>query len=342
MGRNSVSYTMTQTPNIISVAAEHAGHRLDRILSALMQDVSRARVQGWIKDGHVILRRRGEVVDTFSASSRLQEGDEMSVSPPPIQETKIVGQDIDLDILYEDDDIIVLHKPAGMVVHPAPGNPDNTLVNALISYCGDSLAGIGGERRPGIVHRLDKDTSGIMVVAKTDAAHIGLSEQFKAHGRDGRLRRAYHAYVWGAPLPAIGTVETYIGRAHHNRLKMGIVPSQHGRIAITHYRRLSTSPGDIVSKLVCELETGRTHQIRVHMTHLGHSVVGDELYGSGMRSRVAKLEGPLFDAISNLKRQALHAWLLGFEHPITGETMEFEAGLPDDLLAIDAALTQKK
>ena len=243
-------------------------------------------------------------------------------------------------MVFEDDDLIVINKPAGLVVHPAAGNWTGTLVNALINHCGDSLSGIGGVKRPGIVHRLDKETSGLLVVAKTDAAHKGLSEQFADHGRSGPLVRAYQALVWGQLKNKKGTIDTQIGRSQHNRLKQKVL-KQGGRQAITHYRLLEefASGGDILASLVeCKLETGRTHQIRVHMAHIGHPLVGDPEYGQGFKSKLNKLPKDLAENIENRKRQALHAGLLGFAHPITGEEMVFQSELPEDLQNVMNAL----
>ena len=258
--------------------------------------------------------------------------------PPPVDST-VKPQAIALDILYEDDDLLVVNKPADMVVHPAPGSPDGTLVNALLAHCGDTLSGIGGEKRPGIVHRLDKDTSGIMVVAKHDAAHQGLSEQFAAHGRDGRMRRLYQALVWGEPLPAAGTVDAPLARSANNRKKIAVSKSNEARHAVTHYRRLESYAANQVSLIECRLETGRTHQIRVHMAHIGHPVLGDKLYGTGMKSRTVHLTEAQKTALDALDRQALHAAALGFEHPRTGEAHFYEAALPADLLQLMQSMT---
>lgn len=259
------------------------------------------------------------------------EGDEIHISRPANRETALTGETIALNILYEDDHILVLNKPAGMVVHPSAGHDTGTLVHALIAHCGDSLAGIGGEKRPGIVHRLDKDTSGVMIVAKHDTAHQRLSEQFKAHGRDGRMHRVYEACVWGNLVPVSGKISAPLARSPHNRLKMAVSKSQQARAAVTHYRRLAMDETKQISLVECRLETGRTHQIRVHMAHLGFPVVADTVYGPGMRTKVDKLEPQLRDAVAALSRQALHAKELGFEHPETQEAMYFSTPLPADL-----------
>jgi 23S rRNA pseudouridine1911/1915/1917 synthase len=321
---------MDDGPIEIIVLPEEADLRLDRILAARLQDVSRARIQGWIGDGHIRLMRGGVAHPKLTPSLNVQTDDHILVTPPLVRPTPLAGEAIPLDIVYEDDDLLVVNKPAGLVVHPAPGNPSGTLVNALIAHCGDSLAGIGGERRPGIVHRLDKETSGLLVIAKHDAAHQFLSEQFKSHGRDGRLIRKYHALVWGRPLPTTGTINAAIGRSSHNRVKMAISKGHDAREAITHYRCLSHH-GELLSQVECRLETGRTHQIRVHMTHLGHPVIGDTVYGAGMRSRIERLPEALGEAIQALGRQALHAATLGFEHPRSGEAMLFTAEPPADM-----------
>jgi 23S rRNA pseudouridine1911/1915/1917 synthase len=255
--------------------------------------------------------------------------------PPPI-DSSIKPEAIALDVIFEDDALIVVNKPAGMVVHPAPGSPDGTLVNALLAHCGDTLSGIGGEKRPGIVHRLDKDTSGIMVVAKTDVAHQGLAEQFAAHGRDGRMQRVYQALVWGTPLPAAGTIDAALARSANNRKKIAVSTKANSeqkgvRHAVTHYRRTASHADGQVSFVECRLETGRTHQIRVHMAHIGHPVLGDALYGSGMKSRSVHLSDATAAALATLNRQALHAAALGFEHPVSGDPHLYEAPLPTDL-----------
>ncbi len=227
---------------------------------------------------------------------------------------------IALDIVYEDGDLIVIDKPPGLVVHPGAGNETGTLVNALIAHCGESLSGIGGVKRPGIVHRLDKDTSGLLVVAKNDRAHKALSEQFAAHGRDGRLERAYLAIVWGVPERPRGSVEGAIARSTANRQKMAVSRAASARDAITHYEVLETfGTPPVASLLRCVLETGRTHQIRLHMAHIGHPLLGDMTYGSGFKTSERRLPEAARDALKSLNRQALHATLLGFEHPATGQ-----------------------
>ncbi|MGN6142061.1 MAG: RluA family pseudouridine synthase, partial [Mesorhizobium sp.] len=268
---------------------------------------------------------------------KLIVGERVEILVPAPEPAEPQGEDIPLDILYEDDELIVINKPAGLVVHPGAGNWTGTLVNALIHHCGDSLSGIGGVKRPGSVHRLDKDTSGVMVVAKTDHAHRALSEAFADHGRTGALRRAYAALVWGVPTPAVGTIDAPLGRAA-DRIRRAVVPEARddARHAVTHYAveerfgedRRDFAPASLVE---CRLETGRTHQIRVHMAHIGHPLVGDRDYGQAFRTKANRLPEPLRATVQAFPRQALHARLLEFSHPDTHLPMRFEAPLPDDM-----------
>jgi 23S rRNA pseudouridine1911/1915/1917 synthase len=324
------------------IRAEDDGTRLDKILAQNAPEISRARLQALVKSGACAVKRntiRNNRADTIKDPAwRVKPDDEIALTVPPPAETAITGENIALDILHEDDQLIVLNKPAGMVVHPAPGNREATLVNALIAHCGDTLSGIGGEKRPGIVHRLDKDTSGVMVAAKTDAAHLSLSAQFAAHGRDGRMQRSYQALVWGTPLPGLGKVDAPLARAPHNRRKMAVSTHESARHAVTHYQVQESFLDGQVTRLACHLETGRTHQIRVHMAHIGHPVLGDPLYGAGMKSRTSHLDDAATAALEALARQALHAQVLGFEHPATGARMDFEAPLPADMAHLLATL----
>jgi 23S rRNA pseudouridine1911/1915/1917 synthase len=337
---------MTELPEKLAFAVDYAsdGARLDRRVAMASEDLSRVRVQELIKDGQCVVTRRQASTTIKDPSWRVKQDDIVELILPPPIDTTVKAQTIPLDIIFEDDALLVVNKPAGMVVHPAPGSPDKTLVNALLAHCGDTLSGIGGEKRPGIVHRLDKDTSGIMVVAKNDKAHRGLSEQFAAHGQDGRMQRLYKALVWGVPLPAAGTVDMPLARASNNRKKIAISRAKTARHAVTHYRRQRQFANGQVSLVECRLETGRTHQIRVHMAHMSHPVLGDKLYGSGMKSRAIHLTEAQKTALTALDRQALHAAALGFEHPITGETHYYEAPLPDDLqqLVKDLESTEMK
>lgn len=310
------------------VTPEQAGTRLDKWLADAAPALSRSRLKALILDGRVSLDG-ATIVDP---SARVKSAQCGVIDVPAATPALPVPQNIPLTVVYEDDDLIVIDKPAGMVVHPAPGSPDGTLVNALLYHCGDRLSGIGGVRRPGIVHRIDKDTSGLLVVAKTDRAHHGLSAQFA----DKSAERAYWAVVWGTPLPRSGSVEGNIGRSPQNRQKMAIVRSG-GKSALTRYTTLKTFCADSVSLIECRLATGRTHQIRVHLTQIGHGLIGDPLYGSGRRVR--GLPPNARAAAEAFPRQALHAWLLGFTHPVTGAALRFESPMPEDLQHLLAALT---
>lgn len=275
----------------------------------------------------------------MEARRKLKAGEQVAVRLPEAVAATPLPEAMPLAIVYEDDALIVIDKPKGLVVHPAAGHETGTLVNALIAHCGASLSGIGGVRRPGIVHRLDKDTTGLLVVAKTDQAHKGLSEQFAAHGRDGRLERAYLALVWGAPERRLGTIDAPIGRHTTSREKMTVARRAGSREAITHYEvEESFGSPPFASLISCRLETGRTHQIRVHMAHIGHPLLGDETYGKGFKASIGKLPEEARGALQALGRQALHAAVLGFEHPVTGEPMHFESKPPADLAQLIAAV----
>lgn len=297
-----------------------AGSRLDRLLAAQLDGLSRTRLKRLVEDGRVSLD--GDAVT--DPAMKVKSGQSFVILVPPAETGTIVAQKMDLAIIFEDRDLLVLDKPAGLVVHPAPGNPDRTLVNALLAHCGESLAGIGGVKRPGIVHRLDKDTSGLMVVAKTDAAHQALSRDFAAH----TITRAYQAVVWGVPQPASGEISNRIGRSPRNRKKMAVV-RERGKPAITRYQLLKAFK-DKVALVECRLATGRTHQIRVHLSEKGNPLLGDPVYGR-RGGRVTGLPEAVQLAISALGRQALHAYLLGFKHPASGEYLEFRRSLPNDI-----------
>jgi 23S rRNA pseudouridine1911/1915/1917 synthase len=276
----------------------------------------------------------------------LRLGQIIVVEIPDATPAEPQGEKIPLNIVYEDDQIVVLDKPAGLVVHPGAGNETGTLVNALIAHCGDSLSGIGGVKRPGIVHRLDKDTSGLLVVAKTDAAHRRLSELFADHGRSLPLTREYLALVWGAPDRQCGSVDAPLGRHAIQREKMAVVPQARGREAVTHWRVLQTFGADregkpIASLIACELETGRTHQIRVHMAHIGHPLIGDKTYGAGFKTKASQLPEEARTALTTLDRQALHARALGFAHPTTGEELLFQSDPPEDFAQLASALSTR-
>jgi len=305
------------------------GARLDRFLAAHAGDFSRSRLKQLLLEGEVRVGAR----TIKDPAYRVKSGDKIELHIPPAKAAKPLAQDIPLKVVFEDDHVIVIDKPAGLVVHPAAGNEDGTLVNALIAHCGKSLSGIGGEKRPGIVHRLDKDTSGLLVVAKNDKAHRKLSEQFADHGRSGPLIRAYLAIVWGVPEPRRGTIDAPIGRDPRAREKMAVVPR--GKRAVTHYMLLDRFAGEdrlpVASLVECRLATGRTHQIRVHMTRKGHPLLGDPVYGTGFKSKASQLGEDAQRSLARLKRQALHAYQLGFAHPATGKALFFEIPLPPDL-----------
>jgi 23S rRNA pseudouridine1911/1915/1917 synthase len=314
---------------------EAGGGRLDRVLAAQVPALSRSRLKALILAGQVTVAGR-TVRDPAVA---VNSGDIITVSLPEPEPAKPAPEQIPLAIVYEDDALIVLNKPAGLVVHPAAGHTSGTLVNALIAHCGDSLSGIGGVRRPGIVHRLDKDTTGLMVVAKTDRAHRRLGDQF-ADKREGPIERDYLALVWGAPERPRGTIDAPLDRHPHAREKRAV--REGGRAAVTHWEVVERYAGidgkPVAALLSCRLETGRTHQIRVHLAHIGHPIMGDETYATGFKTKAARLSPPAQDALAALGRQALHAEHLGFEHPVTGAFLDFHAELPPDMARLREAL----
>jgi 23S rRNA pseudouridine1911/1915/1917 synthase len=316
---------------VLEAGPDAAGARLDQWLaSALGSDFSRNRVQALIRDGMVAVAGR----PATETKHKLAGGETVAVQLPEPEAPEPQGEDIPLDILHEDASLVVINKPAGLVVHPGAGNWTGTLVNALVHHCGESLSGIGGVRRPGIVHRLDKDTSGVMVVAKTDRAHRALSEAFADHGATGELQRAYTALVWGVPARMTGTIDAALGRAA-DRVRRAVVPAGRGdaRHAVTHFEVLERF-GDMAALADCRLETGRTHQIRVHMAHIDHPLVGDRDYGQAFRTKANRLPEPLQTEVKAFPRQALHARLLEFRHPETHMMMRFEAPLPRDMEAL--------
>jgi 23S rRNA pseudouridine1911/1915/1917 synthase len=319
----------------LAVPASLAGARLDQALAQLLPQHSRNRLKGWIEAGQVQV---GATV-VVSPRHKLHGGETVVVTEARAPaDDRVTAQAIPLAIVYEDAALMVIDKPAGLVVHPASGHETGTLVNALIAHCGESLSGVGGVKKPGIVHRIDKDTTGLLVVAKTDAAHHGLSALFADHGRTLSLTREYLAFVWGVPDRAHGTIETYLGRHNIQREKMAVVPESRGREAITHWEKVADF--GVASLIRCQLETGRTHQIRVHLAHIGHPLIGDATYGAGFKTKVTKLSEKARAAVEKLGRQALHAATLGFEHPVTGDEMMFESELPEDLAALMAALEE--
>jgi len=315
MADKSETYTFTAGP-------ADAGERIDRLLALWLPEISRSRLKnlveaGWLSSG-------GETIE--QPAYRVKPGQSFAIIVPEPAAAVPQPQSIPLDILYEDHDIVVLNKPAGLVVHPAPGNPDRTLVNALLAHCGTELTGIGGTRRPGIVHRLDKDTSGLMVAAKTDAAHQALTRAFAAR----EIERTYQAVVWGVPAPREGEIVGNIGRSPRDRKKMAVL-ARGGKPATTRYRVLRVLAGGRASLVECRLLSGRTHQIRVHMAAKGHPLLGDPLYGRAKAVRGRALPGGAQSALAALGRQALHAKTLGFRHPMTGKPLHFDSGLPLDI-----------
>ena len=320
---------------VLTATQEDNNERLDRFLATRIEGMSRSRLKTLIKEGQVSFK--GDTL--VEPNHRVKCGEQFELSIPEVEDAVPQPEDIPLDVVYEDEHLIVVDKPAGMVVHPAAGNWDGTLVNALLHHCGDSLSGIGGVRRPGIVHRIDKDTSGLLVVAKNDEAHAGLSAQFADHGRTGPLERAYLALVWGAPTRISGTIDVPLARSTKNRLKIAVVPegkeNARGKFAITHYELLEKyfdTDGMVRVGLVrCRLETGRTHQIRVHLAHIHHPLLGDDAYGAGYKASARNLPEGAQHALAKLNRQALHAAELGFEHPVSGETLRFKSALPKNL-----------
>lgn len=343
-------YTDAETgATLVEAGDDDAGSRLDRFLADRLAPLSRARIAALIRDGHVETNGGPP-----SPSHKVKAGERYRVTVPPPEDAEPLPEAIPLDIVYEDDALIVIDKPAGLVVHPGAGHESGTLVNALLAHCGDSLSGIGGVRRPGIVHRLDKDTSGLMVIAKTDAAHRSLAAQFADHGRTGPLERAYLALVWGAPPRTRGTIDKPIGRHRTDRTRQAVVREGEGRRAVTHYEVIGygrdtvshtgvhISDNPLVSLVRCRLETGRTHQIRVHMADIGAPVIGDPLYGTGFRTKAERLQEAARAAVNGLKRQALHAAELGFEHPVSGEALLFSSDLPTDLSRLCVELNIKR
>ena len=322
----------------LTVAAEEAGERLDRFLARRLPAFSRARLQALIRTGAVA--RGGQAVHDLG--KRVKAGESYTVRVPAPQPAEPAPEPIPLTVVYEDAHLIVIDKPKGLTVHPAPGHASGTLVNALIAHCGASLSGIGGVRRPGIVHRLDKDTTGLMVAAKTDAAHRALSEQFAAHGRDGRLERGYRAIAWGAPERPRGTIDAALARSTANRTKIAVVAEARGRRAVTRYEVLERYRAGgrtpVASLLRLVLETGRTHQVRVHLAHIGHPLLGDATYGAGFKASARKLPAPAQAALEALGRQALHAAELAFVHPVTGKRLSFVSELPPDMARLVEAL----
>jgi len=321
------------TTTTLTTTADQAGERLDRLIAAELPELSRSRAKALIEQGHVTLTgAEGTAATIDDPSYRVKPGQMVRVTVPLADEPLPSGQAIPLTVIYEDADLIVIDKPAGMVVHPAPGNPDRTLVNALIAHCGDSLSGIGGVKRPGIVHRIDKDTSGLLVAAKNDATHQALSAAFARHD----IERSYQCLVWGVPQPREGRIEGNIGRNTTDRKKMAVVRSG-GKTAVTHYRVLGLL-GDGAALVECQLETGRTHQIRVHLSTMGHPLIGDQTYGRVTAARRSRLLPAARTAALAFPRQALHAATLGLTHPKTGIVLRWHAPVPSDMAELIQSL----
>jgi 23S rRNA pseudouridine1911/1915/1917 synthase len=324
------------------VGAEEAGERLDRFLAGRAETqaaaLSRTRLKNLIETGAVML----DGIHVSDAGTKLRAGQRIVLTVPPPTDPQPRAESMPLAIVYEDEHLIVLDKPAGLVVHPAPGHASGTLVNALIAHCGAALSGIGGVRRPGIVHRLDKDTSGLLVVAKNDRAHRGLAALFADHGKTREFTRDYLAFVWGVPRSPGGTIEAPLARHKIDREKMAVSPQ--GREAVTHWQLCETFAGrngaPVASLIRCRLETGRTHQIRVHLAHIGHPLLGDHLYGSGFKTKASLLGPQAQKDLGALNRQALHAAALGFAHPVTGANLLFESELPEELRRLHESLAQ--
>ncbi|MDJ0612470.1 MAG: RluA family pseudouridine synthase [Rhizobiaceae bacterium] len=327
-----------------TVEESEQGMRLDAFIASHMPDyVSRSRVKDIIKTIGVHVGNTQNKEPNY----RIKMGEVIHVEVPEPEDAVPKAEDIPLDVFFEDDHLLIINKPAGMVVHPAIGHWSGTMVNALLHHCGNSLSGIGGVRRPGIVHRLDKETSGLLVVAKTEQAHAGLTAQFMDHGRTGPLERVYLALVWGRFERMTGTVSAPLARSPNNRKKRAVVKETHSEAkeAITHFTVRSEFGLDedgfpLASLVECRLETGRTHQIRVHMSHIGHPLVGDQEYGKHFQTKENKLPEATQKVLSGFKRQALHAAILGFEHPVTGETIRFESQIPDDFQMVLRAFEQ--
>ncbi|WP_341760473.1 RluA family pseudouridine synthase [Candidatus Endowatersipora endosymbiont of Watersipora subatra] len=337
---NNNESTVTE---VLVVPHECNGKRIDLFISEKVQDhISRARVQTLLRKGFVTING----VKPRRTRTKIACGDTVRLSVPKEQEAIPKPEKISLDILYEDEDLIIINKPSGMVVHPAPGNGSGTLVNALLYHCNNSLLGIGEIKRPGIVHRLDKDTSGAIVIAKSYVAYVDLKKQFADHSRIGFLDRSYLAIVWGKTPCIKGTIKSYLGRHSNNRLQRAIVNQSQpdAKYAITHYsvkERMNhpKRPGDFLMSLVeCRLETGRTHQIRVHMTHIGNPLLGDYGYGNHFSNKVSCLSDHLQPLFSRFRRPALHAKTLSFQHPRSKKRCEFQASIPHDMQTIFSAL----
>jgi 23S rRNA pseudouridine1911/1915/1917 synthase len=320
----------------VTVEGSEGSARLDRVLAQHLPELSRTRLKGLILQGQVAVG----AAPIRDPAYHVAEGDTIIIDVPQAADPEPKGENIALQIVHEDDDIIVINKPAGLVVHPAAGHATGTLVNALIAHCGASLSGIGGIRRPGIVHRLDKDTTGLLVAAKNDFAHQSLMAQFADHGRSSEMQRGYLAFVWGVPSRLRGTIEAPVDRHPYAREKMAV--REGGREAVTHYELRETFANrhgrPIASLLACRLGTGRTHQVRVHLAHIGPPLMGDAVYGPHFKTKASQLAPHARQALAGLDRQALHAYLLVLKHPRSGRVLRWKIPLPEDLLLLEGAL----
>ncbi len=318
----------TEDCNTVIVNKSYNGWRIDKFLVVSFPDISRSQIQRLLKDGNI--SRNGDVITDSSA--KVKEGDEYSLVVPEPVDAIPQPEDIPLDVVFEDEDLIVVNKPFGMTVHPAPGAPNGTLVNALLFHCQGKLSGIGGVKRPGIVHRIDKDTSGLLVVAKNDMTHKALCAQFAEHS----IERTYYAMVFGVVSPLEGKIESLIGRSPYDRKKMAIV-RKNGKNAITNYKTLKIFK-NVASLVQCNLETGRTHQIRVHLSSKGCPLIGEQLYGKNKRLEFKSIDEDIREYVNSFSRQALHAKSLGFVHPRSGQFLQFDSDLPEDFLQLLATL----
>jgi len=322
---------MTNKKYNFTVSEEQTSKRVDQFIVEELPSFSRTKIAKLVKEGALLIN--GQAIK--DNAKKVMFGDQVELEVPEAVATDIKPQKIPLDIVYEDKDLLVINKPIGMVVHPGAGNPDGTLVNALLHYCKGNLSGINGELRPGIVHRIDKDTSGLLVVAKNDIAHNALAKQFEEHS----IQRTYLAFVWGMMKPIHGRIETFIGRSKYNRQKMSAEVAS-GKDAITNYKTLEIFKGNTIpdiSLIECKLETGRTHQIRVHLSHKKNPILGDQMYGSKMR-KIRNIDPELQTIIENINFQALHAQSLGFIHPTSGKELFFTTELPQVLLNLKKML----
>jgi 23S rRNA pseudouridine1911/1915/1917 synthase len=322
---------MTNKKYNFTVSEEQTSKRVDQFIVEELPSFSRTKIAKLVKEGALLINGKA-IKDN---AKKVMFGDQIELEVPEAVATDIKPQKIPLDIVYEDKDLLVINKPIGMVVHPGAGNPDGTLVNALLHHCKSNLSGINGELRPGIVHRIDKDTSGLLVVAKNDIAHNALAKQFEEHS----IQRTYLAFVWGMMKPIHGRIETFIGRSKYNRQKMSAEVAS-GKDAITNYKTLEIFKGNTIpdiSLIECKLETGRTHQIRVHLSHKKNPILGDQMYGSKMR-KIRNIDPELQTIIENINFQALHAQSLGFIHPTSGKELFFTTELPQVLLNLKKML----